>query len=83
MTTQAETVLPPIHINSPSSTRFVCRVRMRGCRRWRVLPGNSKQLPRAINRLARVFASGKYKRGEVLVTADYYEPTTIMEMVKR
>jgi hypothetical protein len=72
-----------LHINRPSSTRYRARVRMSGCRKWRLLPGEHKRLDRAAAQLARVFSEGRYKRGEVLLTADYYDPRILIEMVRR
>jgi hypothetical protein len=40
---------------------------------------------RAVTELAigRVFATGKYKRGDVVMVADYYGPLQLVEMVSR
>ena len=71
-----------IHINRPSSTRFQARVRWPGHRKYILIgnPTRSKEI--ALVRLAREFARGNYKRGDVLVTADYYDPMAICEIKK-
>ncbi len=72
-----------LHINRPSSTRYRVRVRLPGYRRWQLVGGNHQNLSCAAETLGRVMGDGEYKRGEVLVTADYYEPIPILEMVRR
>ena len=72
-----------VHINRPSSTRFRVRVQETGRRRWRLLSGEHKKLAQAGARMGRFVADGPYKRGQVLLTADYYDPTVVLEMVRR
>ncbi|MPZ58463.1 MAG: hypothetical protein GEU91_18615 [Rhizobiales bacterium] len=71
------------YIHRPSSTRFQARVRYAGYRRSILVGKPTTSLSIAIMRMAREFSSGNYKRGDVLATADYYDPMMLVEMVKR
>ena len=71
-----------VHINRPSSTRFIARVRWPGCRKYTLLGKPTKSYPAAVARMAKAFASGSYKRGDVLVVADWYEPQQMCELVR-
>ena len=69
-----------VHINRPSSSRFHAMVRRHGYRKWQAAgPGRKNRLD-AIMDMARTFGGGDYKRGCVLLTADYYDPLPIVEM---
>jgi hypothetical protein len=70
-----------VHINRPSSTRFIARVRLPGCKRYRVLGKPTRSYRVALRRMITAFESGTYKRGDVLVSADYYDPTQVCEIV--
>lgn len=73
-----------IHINRPSSTRFQARVRLRGRRRYKLVGKPTKSLRVALIRMAKEFAAwSMYKRGDVLVTADYYESSQVAEICRR
>ena len=72
-----------LHINRPSSTRFLARVRYPGCRRYMIVGKPTKSLAAATVRMARKFAEGKYKRGDVIMTADWYDPEVVITMMKR
>ncbi|TAL38890.1 MAG: hypothetical protein EPN97_03335 [Alphaproteobacteria bacterium] len=70
-----------IHINRPSSTRFIARVRSVGCRKYKLLGKPTKSYEAAVVRMARTFAKfHHYKRGDVLIVADYYEPQQLVEI---
>lgn len=70
-----------VHINRPSSTRFVARVRSVGCRNYRLLGKPTKSYESAVVRMAKTFAKFRhYKRGDVLAIADYYDPIQIVEI---
>lgn len=75
-------VTATIHINRPSSIRFQARVRYRGQWRWVLVGKSTRRKDRAIVAMAKKFASGHYKRGEVLMAADYYDPIVVCEMVR-
>lgn len=69
-----------IHINRPSGTRFIARVRGRGCRIYQVISEHRSPV-RAIKAMAKVFAENNwYKRGDVIMTAPYYDPIQVAEI---
>lgn len=73
-----------VHINLPSSTRFVARVRACGHRKYTVLGKPTKRLEFALRRVATAMGRSWYwKRGDVLMSADYYDPIQIAEIVRR
>lgn len=72
-----------VHICSGVHQRFYGQVRLPGHRRWQKVAGARMSLARAIRDMARAFAAGTYKRGRVIMTADYYDPLVIVEMVRR
>jgi hypothetical protein len=69
-----------LHINRPSSTRFVARVRMRGYRKYQLVGKPTKSKATAIRRMAAEFAKGFYHRADVICTADYYDPHQVCEL---
>ena len=71
-----------VHINIPTSSRFIARVRRVGCRKYILVGKPQKYLDRAIKIMAASFAEGSYKRGDVILTADYYDPVVLVEMVR-
>ena len=72
-----------VHINRPSSQRYVARVRRSGCRRFKVISRNHKSYPAAVRSMVKAFMSDNYKRGQVIVVADYYDPVVVCELVNR
>lgn len=72
-----------VHINRPSTTRYIARVREPGARRYKLVSGKLKRYSSAVRVLAMAFTSGNYKRGDVIMVADYYDPVVLVEMVKR
>lgn len=73
-----------VHINRPSSTRYIARVRGRGCRKYTILGRPCMTFAIAFKRMARKFAEDRHwKRGDVLLVADYYDPEQIAEAVRR
>lgn len=71
-----------LHINQPSSTRFQARVRFPGHRKYILIGNPTKSYERAVMRMARAFATRQYKRGDVLITADYYDPSVVCEIIR-
>lgn len=69
-----------LHINRPSSTRYVARVRQAGHRKWTVVGDSYQTQGEAVLGLAERFRYTMWKRGEVLITADCYDPTVIVKM---
>lgn len=72
-----------IHINRPSSTRYQARVRLPGHRKYKVIGNPQMELEKALFIMAREFTKDIYKRGDVIVTADYYDPSVVVEMVRK
>lgn len=73
-----------VHINRPSSTRFCARVRARGHRKYKLLGKPTLKFETALRRVANAIAKNSWwKRGDVLLTADYYDPQVIAEIVRR
>ena len=63
--------------------RYRARVRYEGMRTYKLLGPPTKSYRVALMRVATEFATDRYKRGDVIMTADYYEPIQICELVKR
>jgi hypothetical protein len=59
------------------------RVRRLGCKKWVVYPTRHRSKAAAVRALSKHFMEYSYKRGEVFCTADWYEPTIMLEMVRR
>ncbi len=73
-----------VHINRPSSTRFVARVRARGNRKYTVLGKPTKRLEPALRRVATAMGrTWVWKRGDVLMVADYYDPVLMAEIIRQ
>lgn len=72
-----------VHINRPSSTRFQARVRLPGRRKYRLVGTPTKESHKALLTMTREFSRGRYKRGDVLIIADYYEPVVLAEIVRK
>lgn len=68
----------PIHINRPSSTRYVALAKGRGCRNWVTLQ-SSRSKRRAIRAVSEALAKAIYFRGAVMLAADWYDPVCIYE----
>jgi hypothetical protein len=69
-----------VHINRPSSTRFVVRVRQRGCRTYKLIGKPFIDIPSATLAMAEAFEKGDYGVGQVVVVADLYDPVVIREL---
>lgn len=73
-----------VYINRPSSTRFVARVRAMGHRKYKCIGKPTVSHAVAIRRMAKEFSSSnRWKRGDVLIIADYYDPQQLCELVRR
>jgi hypothetical protein len=76
---------PIVYICRGTNTRYVARVRTRGHRRYRVLGKPTKSFGTALRRMTEAFIADRhhqYKRGGVLMMADYYDPEQICELVR-
>ena len=72
-----------IYICQGTNTRFQARARWAGYRHYDLIGKPSKSSTVAIMRMARAFAEHGYKRADVIMTADYYDPVHICELVRR
>ena len=72
----------PAYVSRGINPRYIVRVRAPGCRKYK-LSGEFRSRERALARLAREMETGRWKRGDVLFSCDWYEPTLQFEMVKR
>lgn len=70
----------PIHINRGVNRLYVCRVREPGRKRWLVLKDEYGTEFAAIDALAAAFRNKSWKRGEVLLTMDCYDPIVVVRM---
>jgi predicted nucleic acid-binding Zn finger protein len=71
-----------IHVCTGTNKRYLVRVRYVGCRNY-IVKSRHREIEPAVRALGRVFATGKYKRGDVVMVADYYGPLQLVEMVSR
>ena len=70
-----------IHVCRGTRRRYVAQVRQMGCRRWHTV-GEYRSRSEAFVVAAEKLNSTGWKRGRVLLTADYYDPVVVMEAVK-
>lgn len=73
-----------VHIHAPAG-KYQARVRRPGCRKYELVGRPTRVYSHALAVLARKFATGRYKRGDLLWVTDngYYEPHVVAEIVKR
>ena len=69
-----------LYISRGVNVRYFARVRLPGHRKWQLIGGFTKSRDKAFSTLAKHFVSTQWKRGEVLMTADYYDPIVVVEM---
>lgn len=62
--------------------RYAVRVRYSGFRKYELLSTHRSRRA-ALRRLADAMASGSYDRGDVLMSADYYDPVQVWEVMRR
>lgn len=71
-----------IHIYVPTGLRFQGRVRRHGYRRYEMVGRPRKTVRAAFLAMSKEFASGKYKRGDVVSFANYYDPRIEVEVIR-
>lgn len=71
-----------VHVCRGLNPCYQVRVRLPGFRRYILVGGPLKSKDAAYRALARRMATGSYKRGDVMLCADWYEPLPVVEMVK-
>lgn len=76
-------MIATIHINRPAG-KYHARVRLPGHRKYQSVGKPTHNYHDALKRLAKAFAGGQYKRGDVLWVPNngYYEPHRVCEIVK-
>ncbi len=62
--------------------RYRARVRLYGHRRYQLLGKRTRSKRVAMRLLADAMLSTSYKRGDVLIMDEYYDPVPIVEMVR-
>lgn len=67
-------------LNRPSSSRYVVRVRLPGYRHYEIVGKPTKSYRAALMRMANAFTDKRYKRGDVLLVADWYDPVVLTEI---
>ncbi len=66
-----------------TNQRYLARVRWHGYRRYKLLGKTTKSKRVAMRRLSDAMLDPAYKRGDVLLLADWYEPVSLYEMVSK
>jgi hypothetical protein len=61
---------------------YLARTRDFGCRKWDALGKSTKSYRIALSRMNRAFATGKFKRADVIMGADYYDPLRLVQLVR-
>ena len=74
---------PCIFICRGVNVQYRARVRFHGFRRYRVLAQWTPWKHIAMKQLTEAMDTGNYKRGDLLMAADYYDPEVIYEIVRR
>jgi hypothetical protein len=72
---------PRIHIFRGTNRKFVVVGLQKGCRKPTVLTSHTSYR-RAGEKAGRTFAGGAYKRIWINMIADYYDPVTLMQVVR-
>jgi hypothetical protein len=73
---------PHIHICRGTNPRYRARVRRLGCRKYELVGKWTKSNTRALSDMVKAFATGRYKRADVIYVTDYYDPVVLCELVK-
>lgn len=71
-----------VHICKALNVKFIPRVRWAGHRKYELLGKPCKTEAAAIHRLTKAMATKRYKRGDVLMLADWYDPLITIEIVR-
>lgn len=66
-----------------TNVRYLARGRWYGCRHWSPVGKPTKSYRVAQMRMAKAFADRPYKRADVIMWADYYDPLQLCELVRR
>ncbi len=69
-----------------TGTRYQARARWEGYRRYQLIGKPTKSYRVAVMRMAKAFAERgnlEYKRADVVMWAEYYDPEVLCELVRR
>jgi len=69
-------------ICSGTNPRYLARARWPGERKYELVGKPTSSYKKALYDMTRAFATGTYKRADVIYTTDYYDPVVICELVK-
>lgn len=72
-----------IHICRGVNKKYQARARWPGYQLYQLIGKPTKSYRVALHRMVDAFATGKYHRADVLMEADYYDPTMLCELVRR
>lgn len=64
------------------NVQYRARARWPGYHRYQLIGKPTRSYKVALRRMADAFATGKYKRADVLMSADYYDPVMLCELVR-
>jgi hypothetical protein len=71
------------HICRGTNPRYQARARWPYCQKYELVGKPTKSYRKALREMTKAFATGHYKRADVLYWAEYYDPLVICELVKR
>ena len=74
--------LMELNICRGMNVQYIPRVRYHGYRKYILLGKYTKSYSTALHRLTKAFETGRYKRGDVLMITNYYDPVAICEIQK-
>ena len=72
-----------LHVYRGTSQRFQARGRYFGHQKYILIGKPTKSCDAACMRAVKALLYHQYKRVDVLMSTDYYEPVQVMEMVRR
>lgn len=72
-----------LHISIGVNRKFLPRAKHAGAKNYTLLGKPCKYEHTAVRRLADAMIRQRFKRGDVLLYADYYDPIIIFEMVRK
>lgn len=72
-----------VHICIGVGKMYQARARRLGCRNWILIGEPTTSYDEAVIDMATAFAAHDYKRADVIMCADYYEPIRVCELVRK
>ena len=71
-----------LHIYRGTNPRYRARARWPGFQKYQLVGQPTKSYKKALGEMTEAFATGQYKRADVIYSTDYYDPVVICELVK-